>query len=170
MERDYDIGLREYQERIQNERELPKYASKIIDRLIEQGVIPSEAEVLAHFSVLVEVELDRAESYEKIPDDPDDMGRMCHFKVNNDGHMSELYLHYAEQYHLTLLPRMLCKLEHLEVICFPNNIIKPIPEWIINLKSLRVLDVSNDHRPNPEVLDSIKSFIESLESFNEFYR
>ena len=78
--------------------------------------------------------------------------------------------HYAKQYHLTLLPRMLCKLEHLEVICFPNNIIKLIPEWIINLKSLRVLDVINDDRPNPEVLDSIKSFIESLESFNEFYR
>ena len=37
------------------------------------------------------------------------------------------------------------------------------------LKFLRVLDVSNVDQPNPDISDLIKSFIESLESFNEVY-
>ena len=69
-----------------------------------------------------------------------------------------------------IIPEMLCSLDQLEVIRFPNNLIKKIPEWITKLKLLRVLDVSNVDQPNPFVPDSIKPFIESLESFNEFYR
>ena len=64
---------------------------------------------------------------------------------------------------------MLCSLEYLEVIYFPNNLKKTIPEWITNLKFLRVLDVSNTDQPNPVIPESIKSYVESLESFNQFY-
>lgn len=87
MVRDYDIGLRKYQERIQNQHELPKYASRIIDRYIDQGVIPLEAKILAHFSVLAEVELVKVEIYKDLYDDVDDMHRMYNFKINNDGHV-----------------------------------------------------------------------------------
>lgn len=169
MECDYDIGLREYQERIQKQQDLPKYTAKIIDKYVNQGVIPLEAKILAHFSVLAEVELIKAEIDENVFKDGDDMYWMCNFKVNNEGHIIELYLHHTEKVFLTLLPKMLCKLEYLEIICFPNNLIKEVPEWITNLRFLRDLDVSNADRQNPKVPDSIKSYIESLESFNEFY-
>ena len=172
MERDYDIGLRIYQEKVQNE--IPKDEVRVYNRYaeyyIDEGLIPEDAKVLAHFSVLIERGLDRAENNEDLFDDVDDMYRMYFFKVNNDGHIIELYLHHTEEVFLTLLPKMLCSLKYLEVIYFPNNLIKIIPEWITNLKFLRVLDVRNGDQPNPEVPDPIKPFIESLEHFNESYR
>ncbi len=170
MERDYDIGLRIYQKKVQNEipkdevRDYNRYAENYID----QGVIPLEAKVLAHFSVLAEAKLVRAENYKDLFG-VDDMHSMHNFIVNREGHVIELYLHHTEELFLTLLPKMLCSLEYLEVIFFPNNLIKVIPEWITQLKFLRVLDVSNVGQPNPEVPESIKSYIDSLESFNDFY-
>ena len=170
MEHDYDIGLRIYQEKVQNQipEDEERYFNQISNNYINQGVIPLEAKVLAHFSVLAEAELDRAENYKDFIG-VDDMHRMFNFIVNREGHLIELYLHHTEEVYLTLLPKMLCSLEYLEVICFPNNLIKVIPEWITQLKFLRVLDVNNIEQPNPDVPNSIKSFIDSLESFNKFY-
>ncbi|HUW91155.1 MAG TPA: hypothetical protein VMV43_11645 [Candidatus Nanopelagicaceae bacterium] len=170
MERDYDIGLRIYQEKVQNQQDLPKEAVEIIEKYINQGVIPLEAKILAHFSVLAEVELARAEISEDVFKDEDDMCWICNFIINSEGHVIELYLHHTEEVFLTLLPKMLCSLEYLEVICFPNNLMKVIPEWISDLQFLRVLDVNNVEQPNPEVPDSIMPFLNSLESFNEFYK
>jgi len=174
MERDYDnddIGLRIYQEKVQNE--IPKDEVKLYNRLIEvyidEGVISEDAKVLAHFSVLIEWGLDRAETDENLFDDVDDMHRMRYFRVNSEGHIIELYLHHSEGMFLTLLPKILCSLKYLEVIYFPNNLMKEIPEWITILKFLRVLDVRNGDQPNVYVPDSIKPFIASLESFNDFY-
>jgi len=172
MDRDYDIGMRIYQEKVQNQipKDEERNYNQIAENYVKQGVISLDAKVLAHFSVLAEVELVKAELNINLYDNVDDMHSMFNFKVNSDGHIIELYLHFTEQYYLTLLPRMLSKLENLEVICFPNNLIKEIPEWITELKYLRVLDVSNADRPNPDIPNSIKSFIDSLESFNEFYK
>jgi len=166
---DYDIGLRLYQERIQEQYTLTRSETKIIDKYINQGVIPPEAKVMAHFSVLAEVELVKAEIYEDLFENTDDMLRLCNFKVDNEGHVIELYLHFTEGIYLALIPKMLCSLNHLEEICFPNNIIKKIPEWIAGLKSLRALDVSNGDQADPDIPESIKSYIESLERFNEIY-
>ena len=188
-----DIGLRKYQEKV--EKEIPKDEIRIYNKLIEdyinQGVNSEDAKILAHFSVLAEVFLERIEEDEDPWLDADDMLRMYFFKVNKDGYITELHLHHSESVFLTILPRMLASLKYLEVIMFPDNLIKEIPEWIVNLKSLRILDVSNIHyNPNPNrfipdsvkpfidvirarslyqnpyVPDSIKPFIESLESFN----
>lgn len=171
MERDYDIGLRIYQEKVQNG--IPKDEARLYNQITEnylnQGVIPEDAKVLAHFSVLIEGKLERAEIDENLYNDVDDMHRMYYFKVNYEGYVIELYLHHSEEVFLTLLPKMLCSLKYLEVICFPNNLMKKIPEWITNLKFLRVLDVNNVESANPEIPNSIKPFIESLESFNAFY-
>ncbi len=171
MERYDDIGLRIYQKKVQNQ--IPKDEERnfiqISENYINQGIIPLEAKILAHFSVLAEVELVKAEIYTNLPETEDDMYRMFNFKVNTEGHIIELYLHFAEQIYLTLLPKMLSSLDYLEVICFPNNLIKIIPDWITSLKFLRVLDVSNGDQPNPEVPDSIRPFINSLEHFNDFY-
>ena len=169
MERDYDIGLRIYQEKVQNQipEDEERYFNQISKNYINQGVIPLEAKVLAHFSVLAEAKLVRAEDYKDFIG-VDDMHSMHNFIVNREGHVIELYLHHTEEVYLTLLPKMLCSLEYLEVICFPNNLIKVIPEWITKLKFLRVLDVSNAGQPTPEVPESIKSYIDSLESFNDF--
>lgn len=172
MKRDYDIGLRVYQEKVQNEipKDEVRYYNKYTENYISQGVIPLEAKILAHFSVLPEAELARAEIHEDIFFDAvSDMFSTHYFRVNSDGHIIEIYLHSPETYYLTILPKLLSRLQHLEIVFFPDNLIKLIPEWIINLKFLRVLDVYNTDQPNPVIPESIKSYIESLESFNQFY-
>lgn len=168
---DYDIGVRSYQERIDNQNQLDfsRSTTKIIDNYINQGVIPKEAKVLAHFSVLSDVEFSKAEIFTDLDEDTDDMHPLFDLKLNSNGHVIELHVPFMEEKYLTLIPKMLCSLEQLEVIRFPNNSIMDIPEWISNLKFLRVLDVSNAGRPNQDVPDSVKSFIESLESYNQFY-
>jgi len=169
---DDDIGLRIYQKKVQNgipKDEVRKY-KEYAEYYIDEGVISEDAKILAHFSILIEFGLDKAEIDENLFDDVDDMHRMYFFKVNDDGHIIELYLHHTEEVYLTILPRILCSLKYLEVIFFPNNLMKKIPECITNLKFLRVLDVRNSGSAKPEVPDSIKPFIESLESFNESHR
>jgi len=165
---DDDIGLRIYQEKV--EREIPKDEvrdyNKYTERYIEQGVNSEDSKVLAHFSILAESGLERIEKDEDPWQDSDDMYRMYFFKVNKDGYITELHLHHSEAIFLTILPNMLASLKYLEVIIFPDNLIKEIPKWIVNLKFLRVLDVSNAG-PDPHVPDSIRPFIESLDRFNE---
>ena len=63
-------------------------------------------------------------------------------------------------------------MEDIEVIRFPNNSIEVIPECVTKLKFLRVLDVSNNTDlgfNDPLIPDSIRSFTQSLEVFNQFY-
>ena len=170
---DDDIGLRIYQEKVQNE--IPKDEVRVYNRYaenyIDQGVISEDAKVLAHFSVLIEGGLERAETDEDIFFDTcSDMFCTHYFRVNSDGHIIEIYLHSPVNYYLTILPKLLSRLNHLEVLYLPDNLMKVIPEWITKLRFLRVLDVSNGDQPNPYVPDSIKPFIESLEHFNESYR
>lgn len=169
---DDDIGLRIYQEKV--EKEIPKNEvriyNQITEKYINQGVIPQEAKVLAHFSVLAEVELTRAEIDEDIFSDAcSDMFSTHYFRVNNDGHIIELYLHSPDRCFLTILPKFLSKLQNLEVIFFPDNLIMEIPEWITELKFLRLLDLGNIEQLNPKVPDSIRSYIESLEYYNKYY-
>ncbi|MFX1234285.1 MAG: hypothetical protein ACFFBY_06940 [Promethearchaeota archaeon] len=94
---------------------------------------------------------------------------MCDYKIDNEGNIIELHMHQAELIFMAIFPEQLCLLKSLEVIRFPNNVIEFIPECIMNLKFLRVLDVSNFEGPTALIPDSIRSFIESLESYNEFY-
>ena len=94
---------------------------------------------------------------------------MFNFKVNNDGKVIELHIHFTEEVYLTLIPKLLSSFDQLEVIRFPNNLIKNISLWIVHLQLLRILDVSNVESADPDVPDSIKSYIESLEHYNEFY-
>jgi len=63
MDKDYYIGLRIYQEKVQNQNlsDLPKFTIEIIKKYVDQGCISRNAEILTHFSVLAEVELVRAE-------------------------------------------------------------------------------------------------------------
>jgi len=170
---DDDIGLRIYQEKVQKgipKNEIRDY-NQYTEYYINHGVISEDAKVLAHFSILIEVSLDRAEIDEDIfVDAYNDMFSTHYFRVNSDGHIIEIYLHARDRYYLTILPQLLSRLKYLEVIFLPDNLIKEIPEWIKSFKFLRVLDISNGDQPNPIVPDSLKPFIESLKNFNEWYR
>lgn len=171
---DDDIGLRIYQEKVQNgipKDEIRDY-NRYVEYYIDEGVTSEDAKILAHFSILIEGSLEKAEIDEDIFfDDHNDMFCTHFFRVNSEGHIIEIYLHSPVTYYLTILPQLLSKLKYLEVIFLPDNLIKEIPEWIVNLKFLRVLDVNNTGiGPDPYVPDSIKPFVESLESFNGSYR
>ncbi|MHA1106060.1 MAG: leucine-rich repeat domain-containing protein [Promethearchaeota archaeon] len=165
-----DIGLRIYQEKYQDLENLPKYEPDITDEYLKEGIIAEEAKIMNHFSVIAEAGLVKAEFNEDLFESTDDMHAMFYFRLNNDGHVIELYLHFAEQIYLSIIPRLLCSLKQLEVIYFPNNLIKEVPEWITNLKFLRELEISNCERRNIDVPDTIKSYIKSLERFRIYYR
>jgi len=161
--------IKQYQEKIQSNYVFPWQTSDKFNHYTNQGIIPQEAKIMAQFSVLLERDLIPTKIYTNLDENQDDMHWMGHFKINNDGRVIELHIHQAESIYLTLFPKILCTLEQLEVIRFPNNCIETIPECITNLKLLKVLDVSNLYAPNPNIPETIKSFVESFEKFNEFY-
>jgi len=141
-----------------------------IDYYMKQGIILHDAKIMAQFSVLLRKDLILANINKNLDENQDDMHWMFHFKISRLGRVIELHIHQAETVFLTFFPKFLCSLDQLEVIRFPNNGIETIPECIASLKSLRILDVSNCGPPNPFIPESIKSFVESLEKFNEFYK
>ncbi|MFX1324236.1 MAG: leucine-rich repeat domain-containing protein [Promethearchaeota archaeon] len=145
------------------------FLSDMKEKLIKSGVCPEDAEILEIFYVFIRNKLEKAEIYEILEEDFDDMQVMRHFKIINEGKVVELHLHFAEAINLTVFPRQLCSLDELEVIRFPNNLIEEIPECITKLKSLRVLDLSNYEKPTARIPIAITSFIHSLEDFNRFY-
>ena len=157
---------REYQERAQS---FSHDVTDIINHYVNQGVKLQDAKIMAKFTYLMDKNLILANNNTKLYNIVNDMHWMFHYKINSDGRVIELHIHHAEMIFLTLFPRILCSLDQLEVIRFPNNYIEKIPECITNLKRLKVLDVSNFEPPNPIIPESIKSFIASLEKFNEFY-
>jgi hypothetical protein len=140
-----------------------------INHYVNHGVDLQDAKIMANFSFLLDKNLTLANDNTQIYDIRDDMHWMFHYKINNDGRITELHIHQTETIFLTLFPKILCSLDQLEIIRFPNNFIENVPECILNLKNLREFDVSNLDRQNPIIPDSIKSYIESLEKFNVFY-
>ena len=161
--------IKKYQEKIQSDYVNPWDKSEKIDHYMNQGVNLHDAKIMAHFSVFLRKDLILANIHTELYNTRDDMHSMFHYKINSDGRITELHIHHADTILLTLFPYILSSLDHLEVIRFPNNGIEFIPECITNLTRLKVLELSNFGFPNPIIPDSIRSFIESLEHFNDFY-
>ena len=162
-------AFKRYQEKVQTDLVNPWDKSEKIEHYINQGVILHDAKIMAQFSVLLKKDLILTNNTKKLDENRDDMHWMFHFKINRVGRVIELHIHHADTIFLTLFPKILCSLDQLEVIRFPNNSIEAIPECITNLKSLKILDVSNCGPPNPYIPESIKTYVESLEKFNKFY-
>ena len=164
-----DLKLKEYQEKRYSElKSAPIILIEKIQNLIRRGVDPEDAKILIRFFRFLEWDLKKSESYKDLDRDQGDMWPLDHYKINENGKVIELHLHHGDQIYLTFIPDYLCSLDSLEIIRFPNNLIETIPECIINLKSLRALELRNVEQPNPAVPDSVKSFIQSLESYNSF--
>lgn len=165
-----DLELKEYQEKRYSElKYTPIILTEKIQNLIKRGVDPKDAEILVKFFRFLDWDLPKSDIYEDLDRDQDDMYHLHHFKINNKGKVTELHLHCTDAIYLSIFPDYLCSLDKLEVIRFPNNLFEDIPECIINLKSLRVLEVGNIETPNPSIPDSLKSFIVTLENYNKFY-
>ena len=165
-----DVELKEYQEKRYSElKSAPIILVEKIQNLIRRGVDPEDAKILIRFFRFLEWDLKKSEIYKDLDRDRGDMWPLHHYKINEDGKVIELHLHDGGQIYLTFIPDYLCSLDSLEIIRFPNNLIETVPEWIINLKSLRALELCNVAQPNRTIPDSLKSFIQSLESYKEFY-
>lgn len=165
----YDLsidGTRKHQESAQA---FSHDVSNKMDYYLNQGVKLQDAKIMASLSFFLRNNLILAKIDKDLDENQDDMHSMFHYKINGDGRVIELHIHQTETIYLTLFPKIICSLDRLEVIRFPNNCIETIPECITNLKKLKVLDVSNLYAPNPLIPESIDSFIASLEMFNTFY-
>lgn len=167
---DWPLNIKKHQEKINSEfKFLQDPLNEKMQRLVQNGVIIEDAEYLAKFFTILDGELTQTPLYKDLDEDRDDMHFIFDYKIDMEGHVVELHMHHTESILIAIFPEILCLLKELEVIRSPNNIIENIPECITNLKSLRVLDVSNFEAPAPSIPNSIKSFIQSLESYNQFY-
>ena len=167
---DWPLNIKKHQEKINSEFKFPQdLLNEKIQRLVKNGVIIEDAKNLAKFFIILDGDLAQTPLYKDLDEDRDDMHIMFDYKIDVGGHVVELHMHHTEYIFIAVFPKELCFLNELEVVRFPQNIIEEIIECITNLKSLRVLDVSNFEAPAPTIPNSIKSFIESLESYNEFY-
>jgi len=92
-----------------------------------------------------------------------------HYKLNKEGHIIGIFIIPYEELGLPFFPEEICTLKHLEELYLTNNNIKTIPKAIINLKSLRVLDLRNHEGSCPLIPNSAKNFIDSLEMFRFQY-
>ncbi len=162
-------SIKDYQEKIQSDYVNPWDTSDKIDHYLNQGVVLQDARIIAQFSILLKRDLIQTEIYTNLDENQDDMHWMFHYKINRDRRVIELHIHHTDTTYLTLFPKLLCSLDQLEVIRFPNNYIEKIPECVANLKALRAFDVSNFYRPSPIISESVRPFLESLEKYNEFY-
>ncbi|MFX1499180.1 MAG: hypothetical protein ACFFBH_16810, partial [Promethearchaeota archaeon] len=164
-------NIKKHQETMSTKFKFPQVLlEKATQKLIQEGVNSKDASYLAKFFLIIDTDLIKAPLFKELDEDQDDLRILRNYKIDNGGNIIELHSHGAESVSIAIFPEQLCFLKNLEVIRFPNNIIEFIPECIKSLKFLRVLDVSNFEGITAFIPYPIRAFIESLESYNIFYR
>lgn len=128
-----------------------KYFSK---KYIWEGVTSSDAFVLGLLEILTGLKLKRLRDDELILY----RKKARHYKINNNGKVTGIYLFHSQLSNLTLIPEQLCSLECLQDLELPNNDIKVIPKSIQKLTMLKRLNLRNNIIEEiPESLNDLKN-------------
>ncbi|TFG27681.1 MAG: hypothetical protein EU532_07000 [Promethearchaeota archaeon] len=128
-----------------------KYVSR---KYIWEGVIPSEAFVLALLEILSGSKLEQISLDNLIIS----KNKASNYKINKSGHIIGIYIFNSQFSNLTILPSHICFLEHLIELELPNNDIKIIPNSIGKLINLQRLNLRNNMIENvPESLETLKN-------------
>lgn len=134
---------------------------------IQQGVVPSEAEVLGILEILTGSVLAIIEY-----DDQDLDHYSYGYKINDDGHITKLFLGGGEDFRLGIFPELICNLEHLEKLWMPDNALKSLPESLSKLKNLKELNLSR-YRPDTRfpfhIPESLIPFLKEIKKLNLSY-
>ncbi len=142
---------------------LPDWVWKIanikntFNKFIKNGVVLSEAPILALIEIMSGMALDLIKRFEK----PRLKKAYC-YKIDELGHVIGLYI-ANELIKVGLIPHQLCDLKRLEELHLVRQNITQIPKCIINLNSLKILNLSfNQIGIIPENIE----FLKNLEYFD----
>jgi len=120
---------------------------------IKDGVNENEAAILGLFDLLIGYELYMLGKYQ----DVQSHSQICAYRLNQNGHISEIYLSNPKKFKLYILPEQITILTSLEILDLNNNNITHLPDSIGALNTLKHLDLSNNN---------IKTLPNSIESLN----
>ncbi|MFX0042978.1 MAG: leucine-rich repeat domain-containing protein, partial [Candidatus Hodarchaeota archaeon] len=128
-------------------------------KYIIKGVNEDEAPVLGLLELLSGFRLQKLEKDEDIyhSEKYDPLHFMNHYKINELGYLTHIYLYSREPY-LGVFPPQICSLNYLEELHLSTQFIKFIPECIGNLTSLKVLNLMcNEIKSLPESMKKLRN-------------
>lgn len=141
---------------------------KLLDRYLQDGVFPDDALQLANLEI-IGCDLFNLEKDELYQHDKEwyNMGSVdvWDYKLDKFGNVIEIYIKPWEgRGYLTYFPEELCFFKKLEVLEIKLSGLKVIPEKIINLKSLKRLDITNHGKEITSISKNVRIFLDSIES------
>jgi len=122
--------------------ELPKWVFEFSkmkinhQKYLNQGVISSEAPILALLEILTNNEIIKSSDFLRTI-----QKYGYYFCIDNNGYISGLYIKYPKKPKMGIIPKQICELNNIEELYFINQNIKEIPVCINKLKKLKVLDL-----------------------------
>ena len=142
---------------------LPEWVWKIasnktsLNKFIKNGVVPSEASILALIEILSGMVLDLNKKFEKPR-----LKKAYYFKINELGHIIGLYI-VNDMIKIGFIPHQLCDLNYLEELHLVRQNIIQIPKCIIRLNNLKILNLSFN---KIEIIPENIEFLTKLEYFD----
>ena len=122
---------------------------------LNEGVDPSEAHVLGLLDIMNLYDFYKLEKEEKMYEIN---GGGALYKINNNGHITCIYIWSETGPNVGAFPDTLCSLKYLKELCLAYCDIEIIPESIGNLKSLELLDLSGNFIKNiPDSIFKLKN-------------
>ncbi|MFX1357417.1 MAG: hypothetical protein ACFFA8_09015 [Promethearchaeota archaeon] len=122
--------------------ELPKWVfdfsrmKKNHQKYLNQGVIPSEAPILALLNMLTNNEILKSCDFLKTI-----QKYGYYFCIDKNGYIRGLYMKHPKKPKMGIIPKQICELNNIEELYFINQNIKKIPVCINRLKKLKILDL-----------------------------
>lgn len=140
-----------------------------IQKYLQDGVCMDDALMLANFE-FIDWSLKNLEKDPMYEEDPEwyDLGDVdvWHYRLDEMGRVIEIYIKPFEGHSsLGFFHIEFCYFKQLEVLDLQFYELESIPEAITNLKNLKKLRIVNFGDVTTKIPKSVKSFIESLESF-----
>ena len=114
-----------------NKRQLRKF--------IKNGVIVSQAGILALLEILIDHSLKPIKKFEHPP-----LKSAYFYKMDEIGRVLGIFIANIPS-RMGILPNQICNLKHLEELHLANQQIMIVPDCLIKLKRLKILNLSNNH-------------------------
>ncbi len=138
-----------------------------IQKYLQDGVHPDDALILANLDI-IGWNLRNLEKDELYKEDPEwyNLGDVdvWDYRLNGNGRVIEIYIKPWEgRSKLPFFPEEFCFFKKLEVLDLLFYELEYIPEAIINLKSLKSLNIFNFGKKITKISKSVKNFLDSLE-------
>jgi len=119
-------------------------------KFINEGVALSEAGFLALLDLMTGKYTSKIDSFDEI-----NRNYIQHYKIDDNGHITGILIAYPEGPFIRVIPKQIKNLKYLEELTLRGQEIKLIPEEIVKIKSLRILELIDN--PITKFSDFIKN-------------